>query len=305
MEKKQERRKLLKKLKNKYRLLIINETNFQEKTSISLTLGNTILIVSTGLLLFSVISWGIFTLFPTVKDYAPGYSQTFDGMMKNNMLNKMNILEKKVLIAEKRELALKQIFSGKDVTAYDIPFKAEKSRAVELEINETKAEGDRVNNAKDIISNARKDEVKEQKPNVVNKVVLTSIELEADVLNSDFLFFSPIKGTIISNFNSRKQASVKVAAQGDNAIKAAMEGTVILSTWTPDNGYIISIQHSNNWVSTYKNNAANYKKLGALVKAGETIALVGNSSKDANKNALEFELWHNGVAVNPLNYITF
>lgn len=103
MEKKREKRKLLKKLKNKYRLLIINETNFQEKTSISLTIGNVLLIASAGLLLFSIISWGIFTLFPTVKDYTPGYAQNFDGKMKNQVLSQMKTLENKLIIAEKRE----------------------------------------------------------------------------------------------------------------------------------------------------------------------------------------------------------
>lgn len=305
MEKKQKPRKLLKKLKNRYRLLIINETNFQEKTSISLTYGNILLIASAGLLLFSIISWGIFTLFPTVKDYAPGYSQTFDGKMKNDMLKKMSALEKKILIAEKRELALKQIFSGKDVTAYDIPFKAEKSRNVELEINETKAEGDRVENAKTIINNAKKDEISQPTSSNQQSPNLSNIETEADVLSTDFLFFSPIRGKVLSNFNYSLHPSVMVAPQGDNAIKAAMEGTVILSAWTPDNGYIISIQHPNNWISTYKQNAANYKNLGALVKAGETIAIVGNNAKNGNQNTLEFELWHNGIAVNPLNYIAF
>jgi hypothetical protein len=92
MDKKQNRRKLLKKLSNRYRLLIINETNLQEKTSLSLTPFNVLLISSAGLLLFSLISWGIFTLFPGVKDYAPGYSQTFDGKMKNEVLKKISKL---------------------------------------------------------------------------------------------------------------------------------------------------------------------------------------------------------------------
>ncbi len=302
MEKKQEKRKFLKKLKNKYRLLIINETNFQEKTSLSLSPGNVLLIASAGLLLFSLISWGIYTIFPSVKDYAPGYAQNFDGRMKNEVLSKMRQLEGKLTIAEKRELAMKQIIAGEDVTAYDLPYKADKSRSVELGINETKAEGDRVNNAQAIIQNAKKQE-EQQKP-MVNQGVAEKPE-QSDLLGSELLFFTPVNGTVIADFNAGVRPYIEIFTNGEQAIKAAMEGTVIFNGWTPENGYVISIQHRNNWISTYKHNATLYKETGALVKAGETIAIVAETAKTGKKNNFRFELWHNGIAVNPLNYISF
>ncbi len=302
MEKKQEKRKLLLKLKNKYRLLIINETNFQEKTSLSLSPGNVLLVVSAGLLLFSLISWGIYTLFPSVKDYAPGYAQSFDGKMKNEVLNKMNNLENKLSIAGKREKAMKQIISGEDVTAYDLPYKADKSRKVELEINETKADGDRVQNADAIIENAKQKDEK-SKPMVNHGVA--DISSEQDLLGSEFLFFTPIEGRVVASFNPSKFPHIEIVSEGDESVKAAMDGTVIFNGWTPEYGYIISIQHQNNWLSTYKQNATLYKEVGTFVRAGETISIVGESKDQFKIKSLKFELWHNGVAVNPLNYISF
>ena len=302
MEKKQEKRKLLLKLKNKYRLLIINETNFQEKTSLSLSPGNVLLVVSAGLLLFSLISWGVYTLFPTVKDYAPGYAQNFDGKMKNDVLNKLNKLENKLSIAEKRELAMKQIINGEDVTAYDLPYKADKSRTVELEINETKAEGDRVQNATSIIESAKQKEEK-QRPMVNTGVA--DFSPEQDLLGSEFLFFTPVNGTVASTFNSAKAPFIEIVTEGEESVKAAMDGTVVFNGWTPEYGYIISIQHQNNWLSTYKQNGVLYKEIGAFVKAGETISIVGDAGNKSKLKGLKFELWHNGVAVNPLNYISF
>src|SRR5262249_176430 len=140
MEKKQNRQKLLKKLKNSYRLLIINETNFQEKTSISLTPFNVMLIGSAGLLLFSLISWGIYTLFPTLKDCGPGYGQNFDGKMKNEVLSKMSKLEKDLEMSRQRELAMKQIINGEEVTAYDIPYTAEKGKGGDHSAQEPKTD---------------------------------------------------------------------------------------------------------------------------------------------------------------------
>jgi septal ring factor EnvC (AmiA/AmiB activator) len=91
----------------------------------------------------------------------------------------------------------------------------------------------------------------------------------------------------------------------DESVKATMDGTVIFSGWTPEFGYIVSVQHQNNWLSIYKYNAAVYKELGTYVKAGETIGITGYTDKENPKKRLRFELWHNGIAVNPLNYIVF
>lgn len=298
MERKQNRRKLLKKLKNRYRLLIINETNLQEKTSISLTPSNVLLIGSAGLLLFSLISWGIYTLFPGVKDYAPGYGQTFDGKMKNEVLNKIKNLESELDMSRKRELAMKQLISGEEVTAYDIPY-----------TNEKDADSKNKMAAKETAPPSA------PKPNVDNKVPDTrqSSTTESsfteyndeDFLGSEFLFFTPLKGRISSNFNNGSHPSVDITPNTDESVKATMDGTVIFSGWTPEFGYIISVQHLNNWLSIYKYNAAIYKELGSFVKAGETIGIVGYTDKDNPNKQLRFELWHNGIAVNPINYIVF
>jgi murein DD-endopeptidase MepM/ murein hydrolase activator NlpD len=306
MEKKQNRRKLLKKLKNSYRLLIINETNFQEKTSISLTPFNLLLISSAGLLLFSLISWGIYALFPGVKDYAPGYGQTFDGKMKNEVLKKISTLENELVMANKRETAMKQIINGEEVTAYDIPYKVDKSRDVELDINDTKAEGERVKNAETKIEKAKEKENKQPDNNrpMANAGISENYE-EQDILGNEFIFFTPMNGHIGEAFDNRTHPAVDITPNTDESIKAAMDGTVVFSGWTPDFGYIISLQHQNNWLSVYKFNAAVYKETGSFVKAGETIGITGYTDRNNPKKRLRFELWHNGIAVNPLNYVVF
>jgi murein DD-endopeptidase MepM/ murein hydrolase activator NlpD len=305
MEKKQNRRKLLKKLKNSYRLLIINETNFQEKTSLSLTPFNVLLMGSAGLLLFSLLSWGIYALFPSVKDYAPGYGQTFDGKMKNEVLKKISTLENELQMANKRETAMKQIISGEEVTAYDIPYKVDKSRDVELDINDTKAEGERVKNADSKIERAKEKDVKpnDNRP-MVNAGISEDYESQ-DLLGNEFIFFTPLSGSISETFNNRTHPAVDIMPNTDESVKAAMDGTVIFSGWTPDFGYIISVQHQNNWLSIYKFNAAVYKEPGSFVKAGETIGITGYTDKNNPKKRLRFELWHNGIAVNPVNYVVF
>jgi murein DD-endopeptidase MepM/ murein hydrolase activator NlpD len=72
-----------------------------------------------------------------------------------------------------------------------------------------------------------------------------------------------------------------------------------------ESGNTIQVQHSSNMVSVYKHNSTLLKKEGETVKAGEAIALVGSSGENSTGPHLHFELWHNGNAVNPADYINF
>ena len=58
-------------------------------------------------------------------------------------------------------------------------------------------------------------------------------------------------------------------------------------------------------MSIYKHNSALLKKVGDKVDAGEPIAIIGNSGELTTGTHLHFELWHNGVAVDPQSYIAY
>ncbi len=58
-----------------------------------------------------------------------------------------------------------------------------------------------------------------------------------------------------------------------------MDGTVILSTYTAETGYLIGVQHNQDFISIYKHCGSLLKKEGERVKGGEAIALVGNSGE--------------------------
>lgn len=120
------------------------------------------------------------------------------------------------------------------------------------------------------------------------------------------LFFPPLNGVISDSINIKGgHFGVDIIAPKDEPVKATLNGTVIFTDWTPDNGNVIHIQHANNLVSVYKHNSVLLKKIGEHVKTGEPIAIIGNSGKLSNGPHLHFELWHNGIALNPINYIFF
>ena len=98
---------------------------------------------------------------------------------------------------------------------------------------------------------------------------------------------------------------VDIVAPADEPILASLKGTVILSTWTLGTGNIIQIQHENDIITVYKHNSMLLKKSGDVVKAGEPIAIIGNSGELSTGPHLHFELWYKGIPVNPEKYIKF
>jgi murein DD-endopeptidase MepM/ murein hydrolase activator NlpD len=55
----------------------------------------------------------------------------------------------------------------------------------------------------------------------------------------------------------------------------------------------------------YKHNANLLKKSGEQVKAGDAIAIIGNSGDLTTGPHLHFEIWQAGKPVNPEDYIVF
>ena len=122
----------------------------------------------------------------------------------------------------------------------------------------------------------------------------------------EIFFFSPIKGVITSIFAPQNSHfGVDIVAKENEPVKAIADGTVILSAWTLETGYIINIQHSNELISIYKHNSVLLKKIGDVVRGGEIISIIGNTGELSSGPHLHFELWYKGTPLNPQEFITF
>lgn len=136
------------------------------------------------------------------------------------------------------------------------------------------------------------------------KYNLTTIASRPDV--TGLVMFRPTRGMISSHFDmDRKHFGTDIAANPNESVLATMDGTVILSTYTAETGYLIGVQHNQDFVSVYKHCGSLLKKEGDVVKGGEAIALVGNSGTLSTGPHLHFELWYKGHPVNPEKYIVF
>lgn len=124
--------------------------------------------------------------------------------------------------------------------------------------------------------------------------------------NGHFVFFPPVSGYVSDTFNfQKKHFAVDLVAKKNSKVSSVLSGTVVISDWSSGVGYVIGVQHKNNYLSFYKHNSILLKKVGDFVTAGEHIAIIGNSGEFSTGPHLHFELWHNGSPVNPLDYIKF
>jgi murein DD-endopeptidase MepM/ murein hydrolase activator NlpD len=293
MAKKQPKKgkKLLNKLKNRYRLVVMNDATFDERFSVSLTPLNVIsgLTFITIILTVFVLSIIVFT---PAREYIPGYGDTRTRMNAMKAAMKADSLQAVQRAYEQYYDNVKRVLSGeispdsvdldlsKDPEEYEnLDFSVSKEDSIlrnDIESRERYALSDENKNASDLIG--------------MPKV----------------LFFVPMRGTVTSQFDAAiKHFGVDITAPEGEAVMAVYDGTVIFSSFTSDGGNVIQIQHPNNLISVYKHNSVVLKKVGDRVRAGENIAIIGNSGEYTDGPHLHFELWHNGVPIDPQEYIAF
>lgn len=118
-------------------------------------------------------------------------------------------------------------------------------------------------------------------------------------------FKSPVKGTVSQKFNKKMHPGIDVVTEKDHTVKACLSGTVIYSGYTRKDGYILIIDHGNEYMSVYKHNKKALKKMGVKIQLGDPIAIVGNTGENTDGPHLHFELWYNQTPVDPENYLTF
>jgi murein DD-endopeptidase MepM/ murein hydrolase activator NlpD len=122
----------------------------------------------------------------------------------------------------------------------------------------------------------------------------------------DFYMIPPLKGSVSAPFNLEKNhLGVDLVAPKNTPVKNILDGVVISADWSYKTGNTISIQHKNDILSVFKHNSKLLKKQGDTVKKGEAVAIIGNTGELSSGPHVHFELWNQGIPVNPENYIRF
>jgi len=285
MQDKEGREKYWSKLFHKYRFVIMTDSSFEEKLSVKLTRINVIAFVGT-LVFFCFFSTMLLIAYTPLSEYVPGKStiEVQKGLIELNiksdsletiLLNRSIYLENINKIINGEELVTPENYE--EITNTQIPISFEKSK--EDSLFRVKVE------TEDKSSIYKKDNTKN---------------------NNNLMFFTPLSGLISDGYNNKtKHFGIDLVAKEKSRISTVLDGTVVISHWAYETGYVIGIQHNNDYLSFYKHNSVLLKSVGDYVSAGDHIAIIGNSGELSSGPHLHFELWHKGVPVNPENYISF
>jgi murein DD-endopeptidase MepM/ murein hydrolase activator NlpD len=285
--KKPEKRKIKRKLLDKYRLVILNEHTFEERLSIKLTRLNVFVLASLSAIIL-IAGTTMLIAFTSLKEYIPGYSSASLKKKATELNYKTDSLQQVIAMNDRYYASIKKVLQGEVSTidfSRDSIIQAVKLEASEVNLKPT---------AEDSILRQKVD--KEDKYNL----------FESATSASNFVLFPPVNGTISEPYNVKnKHFAVDIVVAKGTPIKATADGIVIFAEWTANTGYVVIIEHSYGLISVYKHNSALTKTQGDLVKAGEVIATAGNAGELSTGPHLHFELWNDGYPINPTNFIDF
>jgi murein DD-endopeptidase MepM/ murein hydrolase activator NlpD len=284
MQDKEGRKKYWSKLFHKYRFVIMTDSSFEEKLSVKLTRINVIAFVG-ALVFFCFFSTMLLIAYTPLSEYVPGKSsiEVQKGLIELNiksdsleaiLLNRSIYLENINKIINGEELVTPE--NSEEITNTQIPISFEKSEEDSLFRVQVEAEDK------------------------------SSIYKKENANNNHLMFFTPLSGLISDGYNNKtKHFGIDLVAKEKSRISSVLEGTVVISHWAYETGYVIGVQHKDGYLSFYKHNSVLLKSVGDYVNAGDHIAIIGNSGELSSGPHLHFELWHKGVPVNPENYISF
>lgn len=121
------------------------------------------------------------------------------------------------------------------------------------------------------------------------------------------VFSTPVRGAVIAApyDKSSDHMWIGLSAKPNTPIFALAPGTVVYREWTPESGNVIIINHSENVTSVYKNVGLTEKNTGDRVVQGELIAMTGVGANATTDPVVHFELWIDGLSVDPQDYISF
>ncbi len=282
-------RRFWRKMRTLYRFTASNESSLEEEFTFRLV-PMQIFLFAVFAAFFIILLTSFVLLFTPMKAYMPGF---VDRHLRKEIVRNAAVLDSLADIVTVQEDYINNIrrvmignFSVDSLPSYD-------SLTIQVNLDSIQS------------SQATKQFAKqfeeEEKYNLASKTAEIPVE--------GLFFYKPVQRGIISEKFDRykKHFGIDLLTQKKEAVQATLDGTVVLCCLGTD-GYIIQVQHNNNFISLYRHTSELLKKEGDKVKAGEAIAIAGNyESESSNSEAalVHFELWYKGTPLNPEEYIIF
>ena len=283
--KEKEDRSLMSRLRNKYRFSIMNDQTYKEVVRFRASWFN-LIIAFGGFALLLILLVTLLIAFTPIREFIPGYpdGNTRKGYISNAL--KVDSLETQMAIWQRYYENIAIILNDGQPPAINInPDTGRKYKNLDF--------------SKSIEDSLLRQEIESE--NMYNIAVSNINGPENNVF-----FLTPINGVVINHYNPlQNHYGIDLVAQPNEVVLAIADGTVLLASWAIETGHTMAIQHKNGYISFYKHNSKLLKRQGERVKAGESIAIIGNSGELTTGPHLHFELWHDCTPLDPAKFIHF
>lgn len=275
--------------KNKtYRISIIEDHTHRKIRSYKFTKPILIVTVVTAVVMVSLVAYALIAFTP-LKTTIPGYP---DGHFRRDAVSNAIKIDSLESIISRWQLYadnLSKVLSGEEV------LDREKVKQGDIDRYLTDKSREELARRDSTLRNLVKQE----------EQFGLSDESERKLPITGMHFFTPAKGVISNGFVLATHPGIDITAPAGTTICTVLDGTVIFSGWDDQVGYVIYVQHRGDIVSAYKHCQRLLVQTGGKVTAGTPIALLGNTGSLTTGDHLHFELWSEGEAVDPTQFISF
>ncbi len=117
----------------------------------------------------------------------------------------------------------------------------------------------------------------------------------------------PVKGEVTNRFGTVREDTgitwkgIFIKSEEGNEVKSIAPGKIVFADWLRGFGNMVIVDHGDGYMSLYGNNQAILRKVGETVKAGDTIASVGNSGGN-DATGLYYELRKQSKPFDPMSW---
>lgn len=275
------------KLRYKYKLSVVNETSYEEVLKFRLSCLHVLMALS--FLAVVLITLTILLIaFTGLREFIPGYP---DGNLRQAIVEnafRVDSLQEELMKRDRFLASVRVVLSGGDtVSSPEIRRDSLKSGLDTMAFGLGEQE-----------SEFRSDIEERERFNLGFGLNEQGVDY--------YHFFSPVEGIVTQSFNKKsRHYGTDVVSKANAKVSAVLDGVVVFTDWTVKTGYVIQVQHANDLLSVYKHNSTLLKRQGDYVRAGEVIAIVGNTGEESSGPHLHFELWKAGNPLNPEDFVKF
>jgi murein DD-endopeptidase MepM/ murein hydrolase activator NlpD len=270
---------IIKRMLMPYRITIIDDKTLAERKHFRINILGGIFLG----ILFVFISWAIVSLvLPNMQEYIPGHTEDLRPQLMSASV-KTDSLQQELLLQRQYTDIFRKIMAG-EVSSDSI----ETLDSIQL------VEREELLIAK---NQATEEFLAEQEAKEKENLHLFESVQSANTSHlSNFIL--PAKGKVIKPCApDKRQYAITIGNLENKNASAVLDGTIIQQVYDFNQHYIITIQHAQ-FTSIYKGIGKPVKKVGDKVNIGQTIGII-------HAQDMDFELWKNGYAVNPEEYIAF